>query len=97
MKKQISVTKLRENLKSCKRAKATPDFESEGQKYLFKAFVKKLMSGKPVLFGDLDYSKFDMDDIFYVSQDYDGFIEKPINFHRAVSHIEQTAQPVNFI
>ena len=94
---EISLKKFSKNIKSCKREKATPELSSEGQKYLYRVFIRKLMIGKPVCFGELDYERFDMDDIQEVFDFYVPFFEKPIKFYEAIYGIRQAAQPVNFI
>ena len=63
MTNQFSTERLQRNLKMCSRTKKTPAFQTEGALYLYKHFYLPLFCEKTVMFGDLDYTRFNISDI----------------------------------
>ena len=67
MKKQINIPLFRKNLKQCEPADEPAAGLSPGLKYLYENFYLPLLHEKPVLFKDIDFDKFDIDDVAEIS------------------------------
>jgi len=94
---QISFPKLRKNLKSEKQTRMTQMLSTKGEKYLYKEIIRKLMAGKRVTYGDVDFNKFDVDDILSVSDFYDKHIETLDSMCRSIINAEPQTKPTFFV
>ena len=100
MTNQFSPERLRQNFKACKRVKKTPAFGTDGATYLYKRFFLPLLHQKPVKFGNLDYTRFEIDDILEISRFYNDFehgISEFLQMYRKLTETNAATKPVVFI
>jgi hypothetical protein len=78
MNQTVSIPLLRENLRGCPAAQARIAGLSEGARYLYDALYLPMLAGKEVTFGELDYARFDRDDLISIHEFHEKTESRPL-------------------
>lgn len=85
----IDISALERNLRAAESEKTVPD--SEVNPYLLNVLLKRLLDGENVTYGEVDFSKFEADDLRVVSYYYQELERMTYHLSRLIGVLDNAA------